>query len=198
MLAAVRFLTPEGKYDKNYTVYHYQGCPKGCISGDLLWVKGIKNPEPQKAVFEFYSNPDAVKISSGRVISAIKYLDQNQEEPEMKNEIMQSTINKVKEAIIAHQIGSAVIATVKKAILAVPSVPDKVKEIIQIPGYGDAIVGILIGVALEIYGVGGKAQKVAQYTKQTGALELSRQFTFVKDIVEGCMNIKAVRGLKEE
>ena len=96
----------------------------------------------------------------------------------MKFEIL----DKTKDSLIKAQVGSAVIEVTKKMLAKTP-MPTQVTEFLSKPGYGDAVVGILIEAIATHFTTNQKVLRAAECARVTGITRMSEEITFIKDII---------------
>lgn len=98
---------------------------------------------------------------------------------------MGASLTEAKHAIILQQKGEATIAAAKKAILALPKLPKQVKDVIEMPVYGDAILGLALGSIIPMITKSHSAIKLAIAANHVGAAQLSREFSILTDVING-------------
>ncbi len=107
---------------------------------------------------------------------------------------MKSTAKTTKDSVITAQKGTLAIATVKTGLMKSP-LPDTVKAFIQTPGYGDLAVGALLNIIVPTITTSKQASSVAEAANVVSAMELSKQFTWLQDIVSSA--IESIGGKDE-
>ena len=97
---------------------------------------------------------------------------------------MSKTLSKSKQEIIDNQIGEAIIKSVKTMILQTPQVPEAVKDLVKRDGYSDAVIGLLVSLILEHVFDNPKAQYVGETARKAGIINLSKELSWVSDLID--------------
>lgn len=100
---------------------------------------------------------------------------------------------KSKDAILVAQQGATVLAATKAALNKGP-LPEKVKEIINTPVWGDYLAGILLHTIVPMVTDSEKAERAVEAANVVASTGLSSQFTWLQDMVKGIID-SAVPGV---
>jgi len=105
-----------------------------------------------------------------------------------KSAVIESTkesLNLTKDTAIKMQSGLTIISTIKTSLLELETIPEKLKELLQLPGYSDLAIGSLLNIAASTFTDSEIIQKAAEDANFAGAVEFSKQFTLLQDVIEG-------------
>jgi len=119
--------------------------------------------------------------------------DYNAKQAQVKGNAL-NAMDTVKNVVVQMQQGKAVIAAVRGAIQKAPGLPKGLRELIASP-YGDLIVGLILHTTAPILTASPVIIKAVKAANVAGAVELSNQFTFVSDAIEGA--IASIPGFEE-
>lgn len=93
----------------------------------------------------------------------------------------------VKNVVVQHQQGLAVITLVKSALKKAPGFPEPLKALLD-TAYGDLIVGLVLHTCAPVLTGSPTVIKAVKAANVAGAISLSTSFTFIKDSIEGAIN----------
>ena len=94
------------------------------------------------------------------------------------------SLSDTKKTIIKVKQGKAVITAMKTTLKELPVIPDNVKVLLELDGYSDLIIGLLLNIAASTYTDSEIIKQAAKDANFVGAIEFSDKFTFIEDIVK--------------
>lgn len=129
-----------------------------------------------------FAERPAVKKRLEEVIETPAWVQNMNNKTKGANIMKFEILDKTKDSLIKAQVGSAVIEATKKMLTKTP-MPTQVTEFLSKPGYGDAVVGILVEAMARHFTTNQKVLRAAECARVTGITRMSEEITFIKDII---------------
>jgi hypothetical protein len=114
-----------------------------------------------------------------------KHFDVKEKQAQVKGNAL-NAFDTAKNVVVQMQQGQAVISAVRGAIAKAPGVPQGLKELMASP-YGSLITGLILHTTAPILTGNEHIIKAVKAANIAGAVELSNQFTFISDAIEGAI-----------
>ena len=179
---AVKFKETTNKYEY-FT--KFQPCPGETLivypRGERTEVTVVNILDESDKATHFAERP-VVKQRLEEIIETPTYVKNMNTKTKGANIMKLEILDKTKDSLIKAQVGSAVIEVTKKMLAKTP-MPTQVTEFLSKPGYGDAVVGILIEAIATHFTTNPKVIRAAECARVTGITRMSEEITFIKDII---------------
>lgn len=172
--------------DKNYFYFWPEDMERVQVNTKLL-IKTHYGSQKVKVTGWLQDSSKATKvINIIKILTSIK----ETENVQMSNKFdritnsAKQTILENKDIVIKLQKGKAVIAALKTSAIQSDLVNDKLKELLNIPGYSDMFIGLTLRITAESMLNNQVIQDAAEAANFVGAVEFSNQFTFLEKFIE--------------
>lgn len=129
--------------------------------------------------------------------SFIKFKEEKKEMKKSITEVTKKSLSETKDVVVKMQTGRTVITALKTTITETEVMPEQLKALVNIPGYSDIAIGLLLNIASQTFTDSKTIQKASEAAQFVGAVEFSDKFTFIQDALESVIK-KALSSVEEK